>query len=77
LSQDVSDSLVNALVLPTILIDRNERICVANTASEVILGSDLIDRHYITVLRQPALLDAITSVVHGGPRLPRVCRRCW
>ena len=69
MSQDVSGMLVNALVLPTILIDRNERICVANTASEAILGGGLIDRHYITVLRQPALLDAITSVFHGGPSM--------
>lgn len=67
---DFLDAFVNALPMPTIVIDSGMRISAANPPMEAVLGTGLIGRHYITALRQPALLDAIAGVKNGAPSTP-------
>ena len=51
--------LLAALPLPTLAVNRAERIIAMNTEAQALLGSTAIDRHYINVLRQPAVVDAV------------------
>lgn len=60
------DSLMSALPLPVLLIGPAERIEAANPAAQKLLGAAQTGRHYITALRQPAVLDAVESVLRDG-----------
>ncbi|WP_425100519.1 ATP-binding protein [Tropicibacter sp. S64] len=50
-----------ALPLPALLIRATERVAGVNDEATRLLGEGLIGRHFITALRQPALLDAIEA----------------
>ena len=52
-------SVISALPLPVMLIGPDERVLAANDAMSVILGPNLVGRHYITALRQPAVVAAV------------------
>ena len=54
-------SLIDALPVPVLLIGSDDRVQAANSLVDLILGADLIGKHYITALRQPAVLDAIAE----------------
>ncbi|MFQ6552231.1 ATP-binding protein [Aestuariibius insulae] len=56
---DTLMGFAEAIPLPVVIIGDDERIVVANDPAMKLLGSVEIGRHYITALRQPALLDAI------------------
>jgi two-component system, OmpR family, phosphate regulon sensor histidine kinase PhoR len=58
-----------ALPLPTLAIDRTERIVGLNTAAEKLLGRDATGRHFITILRQPTLVEAVERCLTD--RMPR------
>lgn len=63
---------LEALPLPTLLIDRSERIIAANTEALTMLGRGIVGRNFVTVLRQPALLDAIEATLRAAT--PRVAQ---
>ena len=50
--------------LPALLVDQSERILNANAEALTLLGQQIVGRHFATILRQPAILDAI----EGGLR---------
>ena len=52
-------NLLAALPLPTLAVDREERIVAMNAAAETLVGKGALERHYINVLRQPTLVDAV------------------
>jgi len=56
-------AFVDAVPLPCVLVDRSERILAANDAALAVLGPGLVGRNYITMLRAPALLDAIDGAL--------------
>mgnify|MGYP006393623217 CR=1 FL=1 len=64
-SEDLAD-LLSALPLPALVIGQGARILAMNTLGVHLLGAGLEGRHYITALRQPALLDAIETVMRDG-----------
>lgn len=51
--------------MPIILIGHDERVRAASPAVAPILGTELIGKHYITALRQPAVIDAIAETRRG------------
>ena len=57
---------VDALSLPALVIDADERMGAANDAALELFGTGVIGRHYITTFRQPSLLDAIEQVLLDG-----------
>lgn len=63
MNTDAISSLLDALPLPAILIGRGERVLGANGSATRLLGEGLVGRHFITALRQPAILDAIENVL--------------
>jgi two-component system phosphate regulon sensor histidine kinase PhoR len=69
-------ALINALPMPAVLIAASERIEAANPAAAALFGHDGTGRHYVTVLRQPAILDAVEATLRdGAPREARYLGR--
>ncbi|SNR40383.1 ATP-binding protein [Puniceibacterium sediminis] len=65
-------AVIDALPMPAVMIRRDERIEGANAAAMKLLGDGIQGRHFITALRQPALLDAIEATLRDGkPRQSR------
>ena len=70
--QTDSRHVVAAVPLPAILIRWDERVEAANAEAKTLLGEGLEERHFITALRQPSLLDAIEGTFRdAAPRLTR------
>lgn len=53
------NSILAAMPLPIVVIDDNERVVAMNEPAEEMFGSVGLGRHYVTVLRQPAILDCV------------------
>ena len=52
-------ALLAALPLPPLAIGVDERIVALNPHAQELLGLDAVGRHFITILRQPALVEAV------------------
>ncbi|MFC2967451.1 sensor histidine kinase [Acidimangrovimonas pyrenivorans] len=73
MNSDLLKSLLAGVPLPLVLIARDERIMAANAAARAIYGAGIEGRHYITVMRQPVLLDAIEGTMrHRQPSQARL-----
>ena len=59
-----------ALPMPVLAVDGTERIVAANEAATALVGQGSVGRHYVTILRQPQLIDTIAAVL--GDSQPRV-----
>ena len=57
----MSNEIISALPMPALLISTDGRISASNQAARSIFGQSILQRHHITVLRQPAVLDAIDT----------------
>ncbi len=55
--------ILGVLPFPALSITAEERISSMNAAAIQLFGEGLIDRHYITALRHPNLLDAIEETL--------------
>jgi two-component system phosphate regulon sensor histidine kinase PhoR len=65
-NNDLVIEMARAMPLPVIVIGSDERVVAANQKAESLFGNGMQGRHYITVLRQPMLLDAIENVLRLG-----------
>lgn len=73
---ELAKKILQAIPLPVLLITHDERIAAVNLQVSPILAEDIVGRHYITVLRQPELLDAVEGVLRdGAPREARFLGR--
>lgn len=64
--------LIAVLPMPALLIGPSERIESFNPVAAAMFGHDGTGRHYITVLRQPAVLDIVEQTLRDGqPRSAR------
>jgi two-component system phosphate regulon sensor histidine kinase PhoR len=59
-------SLLMAIPMPLVLIDADERIVAMNGRARELFGTDGTGRNHVTVLRQPALIEAIDRALKGG-----------
>lgn len=59
-------SVVDALPLPLVVIGPDERILHVNAPGGRLVGANAVDRHFITALRQPSLLDAVEATLRDG-----------
>jgi len=62
----IAAPLIAALPMPVILIGQSERIEAANAAALRLVPTCEVGRHYITALRQPALLDTVETCLASG-----------
>jgi two-component system phosphate regulon sensor histidine kinase PhoR len=58
--------LIAAIPMACLMIDKDDRIIAANTKALDLLGHGLTGRNYVTMLRQPNLLDAIEATLRDG-----------
>lgn len=58
--------ILEAFPLPCLLVDRSDRIHAANAEALTLLGQGLVGRNYVTMLRQPAMLDAIEATLRDA-----------
>lgn len=61
------DLLLRATPLPTVVINDAERIVAANAEALKMFSSEMVGRHFATVLRQPQVITAIEATLadHG------------
>ena len=58
--------VIAALPGPVLVIGPHSRIEAANTPAEALVGGPLVGKHYVTVLRQPDIVDAIEATASDG-----------
>ncbi len=66
---DVVGSVLGGIPLPLVLVGQDERVARVNAAAAALFGQGLEGRHYVTVLRQPAVLDCVEGTLrhrHGA-----------
>ena len=59
-------ALAEAVPFPILLINAQEKILWANAAASRLLGGDLAGKLFVTVLRQPALGEALEAALRRG-----------
>ncbi|MFY9211897.1 MAG: ATP-binding protein [Aestuariivita sp.] len=69
---DLIRAALDAIPLPTLLVDRTERIVASNADAQTLLGAQIENRHFATILRQPPILDAIEGCLRDG--LPKTAQ---
>ena len=52
-------ALIEAMPMPTLAIRSDERIAAANAGAQKLLGQGTLGRHFVTALRQPAVVEAV------------------
>lgn len=71
MTEALSDVL-QAVPLPALTVDGTERISSANAEALTLLGQGIIGRNYVTMLRQPALVETVEAVLRDSqPRTSR------
>ena len=60
-----SATLLAAMPIPAILLDRQGRVVAVNPPAQDLLGRGAEGRHHVAVLRQPRLLDAAEEALAG------------
>ncbi len=60
-----SKSFLSAIPMPLVVVGGRGRIEFANAPAIEMFGANLEGKHFTTVLRQPALLDAIEGAIQG------------
>ena len=63
MTTEFETTLLAGIPMPLILIGPDERVRNANPLARAMFGEDCVGRHIVTVLRQPATLDAIEGVL--------------
>ncbi|WP_414897733.1 ATP-binding protein [Rhodovulum sp. YEN HP10] len=72
MNESLGLSIIAGVPVPVLLIGADERISGMNGAAEALFGAAGAGRHYITVLRHPALLDCVEEALRL--RQPRRAR---
>ena len=63
-------SIVAAIPIPAALIGSDHRIVQINKAFETVVGEDHVGRHFVTSMRQPAVIEAIEQAMEGQNSSP-------
>ncbi|MEM9392238.1 MAG: ATP-binding protein [Pseudomonadota bacterium] len=58
--------IIAALPIAAFAVDAEARIRAPNAAALALLGADFVNRNYISVLRQPSLVNAIETCARDG-----------
>lgn len=55
--------LLDGVPVPMLAVDRDARVIAANGLANALLGPDLLDRPFVTVLRHPAIVQAVDRML--------------
>ncbi len=53
------EDCVSAIPMPALMVDQSERIIASNAEAKTLLGRNIDNRHFATILRQPQVIEAI------------------
>ncbi|WP_212523185.1 ATP-binding protein [Actibacterium sp. MT2.3-13A] len=59
MNSELISTILDGVPLPALLVSRDERVAAMNEPARQMFGRGGLGRHYISVLRQPALLDCV------------------
>ncbi|WP_425046437.1 ATP-binding protein [Primorskyibacter sp. S87] len=59
MANDLIDHMLAAMPLPAVMVDQSELIIAANADALTLLGPNLVGRNFVTILRQPQMIDTI------------------
>ena len=59
-------SILNGIPFPALVISENQTVVALNSSAITILGDHVVGRHFVTALRQPALLEQIEATAKDG-----------
>ena len=69
-----AQSLLDGVPVPMLAVDAHARTIAANAAARLLLGDDLLDRPFVTILRHPGVVQAVDWVLapdrHPAPARP-------
>ena len=72
MKQEVIAGFLEAMPLPSVLVDQTERFIGANRLGHELLGDQIMGRHFATILRQPSVAGAIEKCLEDrGNRATR------
>ncbi|MEP2715956.1 ATP-binding protein [Pseudophaeobacter sp.] len=63
MKQEVIAGFLEAMPLPSVLVDQTERFIGANKEGRALLGEQILGRHFATILRQPSMTGAIEKTL--------------
>ncbi|NRB02101.1 MAG: two-component sensor histidine kinase [Rhodobacteraceae bacterium] len=63
---DSLQAAIEAIPLASLAIDEDERIVAANVDAKTLLGQGIVGRNYVTMLRQPVVLDVVEATLRDG-----------
>ncbi len=66
MTNDAIEAMLASIPLPVLVIDSAERIMAANIEALTLIGGQAIGMNYVTMLRQPALLDAVEATLQDS-----------
>ena len=66
MNDDILDAFLAAVPLPSLAIDASERIVGTNPDALTLIGQKARGQNYVTMLRQPALLETIETTLADG-----------
>lgn len=58
--------LLDGVPVPVLVVDAGARMIAANPAAEALFGDDLLNRPFVTVVRHPAVVEAVEWVLAPG-----------
>ena len=64
---ETRETVLDSVPDPLLMLDQNGRVVRANLSARLLLGKALNGRDLASVLRNPVVLDAVASVLAGGP----------
>ena len=68
MESDLTRSILAGIPQPVLIVGADERVKAANDPARAVFGAEIVGRPYITVIRQPALLDCLEGTLrHGQP----------
>ena len=60
------DEYLAVVPVPALAVDRSERIIAANTEARSLIGQNIVGRNFVTILRQPALIETVEAVMRDS-----------
>ncbi len=63
------EEVLAALPLPALVVDQTERIVAINPGAQALVGVTAMGRHFITVLRQPSVVEAVENCLRDGDQI--------
>lgn len=66
MTSDTINAMLASIPFPSLAIDSAERIIAANADALTLIGGQAVGMNYVTILRQPALLDTVEATLRDG-----------